>query len=286
MFDGKSKGKCPVCEYKIKDDEFVFCPICGGKLDSALNAEEYNVDRLRYVLGLDKGGRFFYENFSVAKQMGSYQWIKIKDVRRRLSDFHHIFLLNLHANSLLHSSARVRDDLYTVSKFFGHCSVGEALKTMKIQPLVNTLSGSKLFWKVFENKLVQKMFKEGYGKIGAMHINRINIDKEAKSITWVCSDSPLSTITAEKPACFMTLGCLCGQSDVVFNGIWEGRETKCQAVGDEYCEFELTLHEKEEKPDLEEFSKKRARRDFRETYIKNSIPVGLNQEDCGRLFPY
>ena len=31
--DGKPHGKCPVCDYPILFNTFIFCPICGQRID-------------------------------------------------------------------------------------------------------------------------------------------------------------------------------------------------------------------------------------------------------------
>lgn len=277
--------KCSTCKYKIPNKEFVYCPMCAARLDSVLSGEEYNVDRLRYALGQDEGGKFLYDNFSSAKHMGSYQWKKVEPVRSKLDDFAHLELINLRYFSLLYCSPKTTFDLYAIGKFLGHCSVGEALKSTKLEALVNTLSGTKLFWRCFENKLVQKMFNEGYSKIKAMDVRLVNIDKEAKKLRWIFMESPQSIVHSDKPVCFTALGCICGQCEVIFNGIWEGVEVDCRSKTGSVCEVDVYLCEKEEKPPFKLLTKPELDTIMDELIGFVVARDKLHRKDLGNYFP-
>ncbi|MEM2144396.1 MAG: V4R domain-containing protein [Candidatus Jordarchaeaceae archaeon] len=46
---------------------------------------------------------------------------------------------------------------------------------------------------------------------------------------------------SDQPVCSFITGCLTGITEIATKKQWKGKETKCKAKGDPYCEFELEL---------------------------------------------
>jgi len=246
--------KCPVCEEKVQKN-WVFCPMCGVRLDSDVESGESRLDRLKYLWEREEGGRFIYSNFSLVKNAGVFPYVKVEPVRPELGDFGHINLYNLHICSLLYLNPSFTYEFYRIGKLMGYYSADEALKTMKLGKFVNVLNKTGLFWRIFQSKSVQKVHRDGWRGHKAADVRTTKVDKRGKRVKYVIKEGYTSSVNAPKPFCFGIVGVLCGHAEALFDGFWDGFETKCQCVGDPYCEVEIYLHESEEEPRIHMFSR-------------------------------
>jgi len=246
---------CPACDYEIKDNDFVFCPMCGGKLEDG-EPSLVTSERLQYLWERWEKGRFLDSNFLAFKNIGRFPYIPVKVIRDKLGDFAHMNILNLQIYSFLYCNPKHSVEFYRIGKLLGFHSGATALKAGKVDNLVNLINKTGLSWKVFENEKVRDVYVGGWNRVKGGKSRWVNISKDKGLVRIVMDESPSSAFHSTKPACMWLAGVQCGHMGVLFDGIWEGVETKCVSAGDPRCEFELKLCKEEETIDVPQLSKK------------------------------
>ncbi|MFH1788183.1 MAG: zinc ribbon domain-containing protein, partial [Candidatus Altiarchaeota archaeon] len=146
---------CPTCQEKIQNKKYIFCPMCGSKLNGIDG--EYNPDRLKYLLRQDEAGLFIHDNFTSVRHAGTRQWTDVINIRR-IGDFSHLYLNNLHVFSLLTLQPKCAIDLYRMGKLVGRGTIGIAMKVIGTEKLINSMIRTGMFWKIFEFDSIQKNF--------------------------------------------------------------------------------------------------------------------------------
>lgn len=232
--------KCPVCEYEIENAEFMYCPMCAAKLAGGKEYAGHEVDRLSSLWGREEGGKFMHENFQSMHAMSVISFRKSERIRQELGDFAHMNLLNLQIFSFLRAKPSYAPDVYKLSHLCGHYST-ENLRVIGVDKLVNALSRTGLFWKVFQNDKVRKAHEQGWRNTGMALVEFSEVDKDRKKLTYVVRDSLNTGIRASKPCCIVIAGALSAQAESFYSGFWNAVETKCVCKGDPHCEFQLTF---------------------------------------------
>ncbi|MBN2014439.1 MAG: hypothetical protein JW778_04610 [Candidatus Altiarchaeota archaeon] len=253
--------KCPACNTKTEKN-WTYCPHCATRLDTSISFDSpqiisgYALDRTRYLWERQQGGKVIFQNFKIVQNLGKVAFKEVEPVRKQLGDFEHINLLNLRKFSFPHLNPNQIYELYAISKLIGYYMANAALgDIVGFSVLIEKLSKTGLFWKIFENEVYQKKHKIGWKNAGGGFIQSGGVDRTTKRVSHHIRECPSSIVHALRSVCFMEVGALCGEAEALFGGIWDGRETKCQAKGDEYNEIEIYLHEKEEKPEIDQLTK-------------------------------
>lgn len=251
----KGKHSCPVCEYEINDTDFIFCPMCATRLTSGGDYSGHELDRLSSLWGREEGGKFMHENFQSTRDMGGISFKKPKQIRPKLGDRPHINLLNLQVFSFLHAKPDYTPEIYNLTHLAGHYST-ENLRLIGVDKLVNALSRTGLFWKVFQNEKVRKVHEQGWQNTGIAIVEFSKVDRGKKKVTYTVRDSVHKPIKSEKPCCVLIAGALGGQAESFYSGFWNAVETKCVCNGDPHCEFQLTYSKKPVEPKTPSYTKK------------------------------
>ena len=249
----KGKHSCPVCEYVVKDESFVFCPMCAAKLGGG---EEYLgpvVDRISYLWERHRDGRFIYGNFKSVRNMSGICVKKSRPVRNELGDFANIHLFSLYEFSTILCNPDFVSDYYLFGKLLGHFSA-ENLRFAGLNKLVNSLSKTPLFWQVFQDKRIQDIHEKGWRRVEGMLIKIHEVDKDKQRVRYIAEDTIWSPFKSSKACCFFFSGVLAGQAEALFSGYWAAVEKKCACTGNEQCVIDLHLHEKERGPKVEKFN--------------------------------
>lgn len=249
MASAKAGTKCSVCEESVQES-FNYCPKCGCDLSKS-GDDVYVPERLPYVLGRYKHGNFLFKNFRALDNLSRMPWLKVESLRPELGNFAHSMLLDLNIFSFLYLSPKSVNEVYSVGQFVGYSSVGRALTVTKFDKPVSLLSGTGLFWKVFEFKPLWKQFTHGWKKVGSGIIQIESVDKEGHSVEIGVKNSSTSIISSKKPLCVWYAGILSGQIESFFPGYWSVVEEKCScSPREEKCVFKLTLCDAETTPTL------------------------------------
>jgi predicted hydrocarbon binding protein len=247
--------KCPACDKDVQDG-WKYCPACGMELGTDLETIEYDIDKLKYLWERNEKGKFVYSNFQTVKDMGVLPYKEVKGIREELSDFAHIYLLNMHEFSFLFLSPNFLPDFYKVGKLLGYYTADISLKTTKLDIVLNTLRRTGLFWKGFEDTRIQEVYENGWEKLRAGCTKVAEIDKKNKRVRYTLIENFSSLTTSSKPSCFMEPAIIAGHAEALFSSLWDGVETKCKCTGADHCEVEVYLHEQEIQPPVQVFSKK------------------------------
>ena len=248
--------QCPVCKEKIRSRRYLFCPICGFRLDYKASKGEQELDKIKYLWEREEGGRFLYKNFKSVQNIGVMLYKNTKLIRMNLGDFAHIYLLNLRHFSFLYQVPDFTQELYKIGKLIGYYSAYESIKIKRLWRIFGILTRTAFFCKILENKRIQNISKEGWQRTGAANINLIEIDKKRKIVRYSLEDSFESIFeNISKPTCIVETGILCGFLEALSNHFCGGFETKCRSTGNPNCEVEIHLHEKEIEPNLPQLTK-------------------------------
>jgi predicted hydrocarbon binding protein len=223
-------------------------------------SKESEANRIEYLLERNKRGNFLYSNFQAIRNVGVSPYKKIIPVRPELGDYEHIASFSLRFFSFLYLSPVLVYELYRLGKIIGYCTTDGALKTLKIKPLVNALTKTGLFWRVFQNKRITEVQRDGWKVDGGGLIELIEIDKGKGGLRYAVRENSCAIIKTlaeryeyeymTKPCSCVEIGVLCGQAEALFGGLWDGKETRCMAKGDPNCEVDIHLHEGEVHPDI------------------------------------
>lgn len=81
-----------------------------------------------------------------------------------------------------------------------------------------------------------------YWGLGSVDIITLEVEKEIKSLIRIydCSFSQYYE-KSNKPVCYITAGIIAGLFSAVLNKKVSVKERKCKALGDNFCEFEVSL---------------------------------------------
>lgn len=247
---------CKSCGKRIRGD-WVFCPMCGTSLDDKLVQPDFHLERIRYLWERQRGGDFIYRNFQSVRDLGVIPYLSVKSVRPTLSDKAHINLLNLGVYCFLLSAPSFITEYYKMGKLLGYYSTNQALKTLKLDRLVHSLSKKGLFWRVFENKRIQETQQLGWLKSGEVILDLVDVNRENQELVYTMEDYPSSIFSGiKKPVCFLPVSILAGQAEGLFGVLWDGVETLCQCMGDSKCEVRLYGHGEETEPGIAVLDKK------------------------------
>ncbi|VVB53682.1 V4R domain protein [uncultured archaeon] len=235
----KANANCKLCEFKIPDPNYIYCPQCGNKLSSD---GIYPPIKLNYLWEKEHGGKIIYENFKAVRDFGLPANEEIH-IRRTLGNTAHPYLMEIRRFSTLFICPHMTTELYKIGKLMGYFSSEIAFKTTNLEPAIQSLRNSGIFWTVFENKRIQDTYcgiwrSQGYGDIHLTKVDRKNrtVQYSVKYITPI--------VHSNRPLCDVELGTLCGSAEVMFSGFWCGNETECQHSGNKTCKFNLHLSEK------------------------------------------
>jgi predicted hydrocarbon binding protein len=226
------------------------------RLDSSAIVTGYSLDRARYLWERKEGGKNILNNFEIVRNLGFFAFSTPKKVRAELDDFGHINLLNLRKFSFLYLGPNQTYELYSIGKLIGYYMTNAGFMQISgLLDLIDTLVKEGVFWKILGNKFLQDNNQRGWRNTQCAFLKFNGVDKLNKVVFYQLRENPSAMVHASHPPCFMEIGALCGQAEGLSGGIWDGKETKCQAKGDECNELEIYLHDKEEKPDIELLTK-------------------------------
>jgi len=242
--------RCPACEYEIKDESFVYCPMCGSRFDGkSKETGVYYLEKIKYLWERQEGGGLLYKNFKSVRQSGIFPYKKVKPIRTELGDFSHIHLFNLRTYSFLYFSPQSVRDMYLMGKLIGCYTAESALKTLRLESLASSLQKTGLFWKIFENRKVKEAIRTGWIATGGGLLDVTKTNAKKRDVYFDLRDTALSVLPGmSEPNCSIASSIFCGHAEALFDGFWDKVEIKCERDGESCCEFRMYLHEKEEEP--------------------------------------
>ena len=109
--------------------------------------------------------------------------------------------------------------------------------------------------KILMGYLAPLVSKRGWGIMEIMEFDKKNSFAKVRLYN---SNNAIGYKDSLKPVCYVFSGVVEAVAEIVFNKKMSCRETKCIAMGDNYCEFEV--HKKEgakEKPDFSKYKRKK-----------------------------
>ena len=130
----------------------MYCPMCGTKIDLSEPLGNYSLDKARYLWERKDGGKIIFKKFRIVRDLGKATFSTTEPVRPNLGDFEHINLLNMRQFSFLYANPNQIYEIYNIGKLVGYYNVNAALSETNIIELVEKLTKTGVFWKIF-NKI-------------------------------------------------------------------------------------------------------------------------------------
>ena len=227
--------------------------------------EDYKLEKVDYLMGRSREGKFLYSNFQAMKNVGVSPYIKTKPVRPMLGDYEHLSFMALQLFAFLSLSPSFAYEFYQLGKIIGYCTADGALRSLKLKSIVDILNRKDLFWRVMEDGHIKEAFRKGWEVDAGISLELLERDMEKKRMKYAMKDNSCRVIKtlidrheheySDKPGNLIEIGILCGQMDVLLGSFWDAYESTCCVKGDEVCTIELYRHEKEETPRISILSK-------------------------------
>ncbi len=210
---------------------------------------EQITSRAEYLIDRKVRGKFLYANFPVVRNIGIGHNSEVKPMRPELGDFEHVASAALRFFSSLYLSPVFAHEFYRLGKIIGYCSIPGLVKTLNINPAA--LKGSRN--RSLQNRIILEAQKKSWRHMGRGNIENIEINMEKQWMKYTLKENSCSIINTlssrhqhdplTKPCNCIDVGILCGQTEALLGGVWDGFETECMGKGDHACGIELHLQD-------------------------------------------
>ncbi|MFH1054769.1 MAG: 4-vinyl reductase, partial [Candidatus Altiarchaeota archaeon] len=243
---------CRICKTELLKN-WNYCPKCGGKTKE--EKFEIKVDKIKYLVERQEGGDIVYKNFKSITEVSKYHANKQETIREKLGDFIGLNFGGLRIFSLLYHKPEYINEFFKVGKLLGYFATINGLKVIGKTEYLGQHYKSDAFWSFISNPKIQEMHMREWHLMKEGLLEFISADKFREMIRYHIKESPMSAFKLNKPLCFFELATECGFAEALSNVYWSGKETMCECVGDEYCEFEIILEKEYSEPNLKKFNK-------------------------------
>lgn len=195
-------------------------------------------NRAEYLLEKKRGGKFLYTNFPSIRETCIRPHKDDELIRPQLGDYEHVASAALRVFSSLYLSPLFAYEFYRLGKTIGHCTIAGLAETLSTE--------------LAQEKGLLDVQRMCWEKTGIVYIKDIEIDAKNRWIRYTINRN-IQNITAVgdgqqhmmliKPCCYLEIGILCGQTEALMGGVWDGVEIGC--YGEENRSLGIELHEKE-----------------------------------------
>ncbi|MBN2014493.1 MAG: hypothetical protein JW778_04880 [Candidatus Altiarchaeota archaeon] len=195
-------------------------------------------DRVDYLLEGTREGKFLYSNFPAIRETCIKTRIDSEPIRPCLGDHEHVASAALRIFSSLYLSPLFAHEFYKLGKTIGHCTIAGLTGTHST--------------KVTKKREIIEVQHMCCKQTGIGHIEDIEVDARRGWLRYTISENTSNIMTVvdrqhymvpTKPSCYIEIGILCGQTEALLGGVWDGLEIGYTSKG--YKSFEIGLHQQE-----------------------------------------